>query len=148
MSYKNKKRNIRFFYSNGPSNFPLTNILHNCSNMGSNIFHKGIKFKNIPVYSLVFSSKNIDYRPPCLIHIDKNTFARYDGNIKKDQYTLFFKCSKQNCEKIISNVKLQEFFNDYQQKEFNNIKNANEKINEFQKKDLELNDSLSEFLEN
>ena len=83
MSYKNKKRNIRFFYSNGPSNFPLTNILHNCSNIGSNIFHKGIKFKNIPVYSLVFSSKNIDYRPPCLIHIDKNMFARYDGNIKK-----------------------------------------------------------------
>ena len=45
-------------------------------------------------------------------------------------------------------MKLQEFFNDYQQKEFNIIKNANEKIIEFQKKDLELNDSLSEFLEN
>ena len=36
--------------------------------------------------------------------------------------------------KIISNVKLQEFFNDYQHKEFNNIKNVYEKINEFQKK--------------
>ena len=70
------------------------------------------------------------------------------GIIKKISIHFFFKCSKQNCEKIISNVKLQEFFNDYQQKEFNNIKNANEKINEFQKKDLELNDSLSEFLEN
>ena len=46
-------------------------------------------------------------------------------------------------------MKLQEFFNDYQQKEFNNIKNVYEKINEFQKKkDLELKDSLSEFLEN
>ena len=55
------------------------------------------------------------------------------GILKRSVYT-FFKCSKQNCEKIISNVKLQEFFNDYQQKEFNNIKNANEKINEFQKR--------------